>query len=107
MFPISREPFTKRLTPSEIQDMVAYIKQHRASEAPFEVAYTGRTSGSDAAADAAIVTPYAEAGLTWWVESIRLSSLAAVRERIRKGPPRVEESSGGDEVNSCSTLSLA
>jgi hypothetical protein len=77
------------LTPAEIRDLVAYIKAHRTSEAPFEVVYSGRTSGRDAAEDGAIVAPYAEAGVTWWLEGRRNRSLADMRERIRTGPPRV------------------
>lgn len=88
--PIGRD-FEKPLTPAEIRDIAAYIKEHRASQEPFEVAGGGQTPGRDAAEDAAIVAPYAEAGLTWWLEyrGPWLSSLAEVRERIRKGPPRV------------------
>jgi len=86
--PIGRD-FEKPLTPAEIRDIAAYIKEHRASKEPFEVARGGQTPGRDAAEDAALVAPYAEAGLTWWLESRIGSSLAEVRERIRKGPPRV------------------
>jgi len=81
----------KPLTPAEIRDIVAYVKEHRASDAPFDVGHGGQTPGRDAAEDAEIVAPYAEAGVTWWLEA-RLpwvSPLAEVRERIRKGPPRV------------------
>lgn len=89
VLPIARD-FEKPLTPAEIRDMVAYIKEHRASGDPFEVMYGGQTSGREVAEDAAIVAPYAEAGLTWWLEYRLpwLSSLAEVRERVRKGPPR-------------------
>jgi hypothetical protein len=83
------DPFTKPLTPADIRDMIAYIKEHRASAEAFEVVHVGRTPGKGAAEDAAIVAPYAEAGLTWWLESTRRCSLAEVHERIRKGPPSV------------------
>ena len=85
----SQNAMNRRLTPAEIRDLVAYITAHRASAAPFEVVYGGQTSGRDAAEDRAIVTPYAEAGLTWWLENRRNRSLAAMRERIRIGPPHV------------------
>jgi alkanesulfonate monooxygenase SsuD/methylene tetrahydromethanopterin reductase-like flavin-dependent oxidoreductase (luciferase family) len=88
--PIGRD-FEKPLTPADIRDIAAYIKEHRAGTEPFEVACGGQTSGRDAAEDATIVAPYAEAGLTWWLESRLpwLNALAEVRERIRKGPPKV------------------
>jgi len=88
--PTSRD-VDKSLTPAEIRDIVTYVKEHRTSDAPFDVAHGGWTPGRDAAEDAEIVAPYAEAGVTWWLEA-RLpwvSPLAEVRERIRKGPPRV------------------
>lgn len=90
VFPIGQD-FEKPLTPAEIRDIAAYIKEHRVSTEPFEIVRGGQTLGRDAAEDAAIVVPYAEAGLTWWLEARLpwLSSLAEVRERIRKGPPRV------------------
>jgi alkanesulfonate monooxygenase SsuD/methylene tetrahydromethanopterin reductase-like flavin-dependent oxidoreductase (luciferase family) len=80
---------THRLTPVEVRDILAYIKAYRASETPFEVVHFGGTSGRDAAADSAILTPFAEAGLTWWLEGRRNRSLADMRERIRTGPPKV------------------
>jgi alkanesulfonate monooxygenase SsuD/methylene tetrahydromethanopterin reductase-like flavin-dependent oxidoreductase (luciferase family) len=88
--PIGRD-FEKPLTPAEIRDIAAYIKEHRVSKEPFEIVRGGQTPGRDTAEDAAIVAPYAEAGLTWWLETRLpwLSSLVEVRERIRKGPPRV------------------
>jgi alkanesulfonate monooxygenase SsuD/methylene tetrahydromethanopterin reductase-like flavin-dependent oxidoreductase (luciferase family) len=85
----SQQAMNTRLTPATIRELVAYIMAHRASAAPFEVVYGGQTSGRDAAEDRAIVTPYAEAGLTWWLENRRNRSLAAMRERIRIGPPQV------------------
>src|SRR5262245_22834552 len=80
---------THRLTPAEIRDILAYIKAYRASETPFEVVHFGGTSGRDATEDSAILTPFAEAGLTWWLEGRRNRSLADMRERIRTGPPKV------------------
>jgi alkanesulfonate monooxygenase SsuD/methylene tetrahydromethanopterin reductase-like flavin-dependent oxidoreductase (luciferase family) len=78
-----------RLTPAEIRDVLTYLKAHRASETPVEVVHWGGTSGRDVAEDRAILTPFVEAGLTWWLEVRRNRSLAAMRERIRTGPPQV------------------
>ena len=87
-FPISQDPFNKPLTPAEIREVVAYIKEYRTSGTPFEVVYGGQTSGSDATEDTATVAPYGEAGLTWWLESPGQRPPAEMRERIRQGPPR-------------------
>ena len=91
VFPISQDPMNQPLTPADIRAIVAYIKEHRTSEEPFDVAKAGGTPGKDVAEDAELVAPYAEAGATWWLENRTpwSSSLAEVRERIRKGPPRV------------------
>ena len=87
--PTSRE-IEKPLTPAGMRDMVASIGEHRTSDAPF-VVQGGWTVEKDAAEDAETVAPYAEAGVTWWLETRLpwLRPLAEVRERIRKGPPRV------------------
>jgi alkanesulfonate monooxygenase SsuD/methylene tetrahydromethanopterin reductase-like flavin-dependent oxidoreductase (luciferase family) len=87
--PISQDPFNKQLTPTEIRDIQAYLKEYRTSATPFEVVYGGQTSGSNVAADTALIAPYVEAGLTWWLETPGLRAPAEMRERIRQGPPRV------------------
>jgi hypothetical protein len=42
------------------------------------------------AAGGAVVRPWADAGATWWVESMWMppNDLAAVRARLKAGPPR-------------------
>jgi alkanesulfonate monooxygenase SsuD/methylene tetrahydromethanopterin reductase-like flavin-dependent oxidoreductase (luciferase family) len=80
----------QELTPDEIRSLLAYTREHRAQDAPFDVVHAGRTRGDDPAADRAQVLPYAEAGATWWLENFnREDSAETVRERIRKGPPRL------------------
>ncbi len=93
MVPVPRDPVegSPILTPREIRAIAAYIKEQRTGGTPFDVANSGQTQGGDVAEDAALVAPYVEAGATWWLEYRFpwLSPLPAVRERIRKGPPRV------------------
>ena len=65
------------------------MAQHRAGPEPFDVVLTGETP-ADAAAARQVVEPYAEAGLTWWLEQRpfdRASSVPALRDRILAGPP--------------------
>lgn len=88
--PISGDLETS-LTPAQVRALVAFIKSVRTSDDPFEVIQSGETTGENADQDHAIVVPYEEAGATWWFES-RLpwrTSLEKVRDRIRKGPPRL------------------
>jgi len=90
ILPISGDIETS-LTPSQVRDLVAFIKSVRTSDAPFEVIQSGETTGKNSEQDRAIVVPYEEAGATWWFES-RLpwrTSPEKVRERIRMGPPRL------------------
>jgi alkanesulfonate monooxygenase SsuD/methylene tetrahydromethanopterin reductase-like flavin-dependent oxidoreductase (luciferase family) len=78
------------MTPDDFKDMISYVREHRTSDAPFEVMHGSKTPGKDPAEDAALVAPYAEAGVTWWSEGFDWTNpLPAVRERIRKGPPRI------------------
>ncbi len=78
------------LKPGDITDLRAYIQKHRQTEGPFEITHIGRTPGDDRAAAQEIVTPYAEAGVSWWLERIgaRQDSLESMRPRVRQGPPR-------------------
>ena len=79
-------------SPDQIRETIAYIRAHRDGDGPFDVVLAeGNTPGDDPAAAAAIVAPYAEAGLTWWQEGLhgRRGPLEAMRQRIRQGPPRI------------------
>jgi len=51
----------------------------------------GYTPGDDLAKARKMIAPYQAGGLTWWLESLfRVhDSNAAMRQRIRQGPPRV------------------
>jgi len=78
------------LTPGEVREIVAYINAHRETADPFDIAASGETP-ADAHKGDAIVQPYQEAGATWWIElEDSRGSFEAYRERIRRGPPRVE-----------------
>lgn len=86
VFPIGNSPAP--LSPTQIAEIVAYVRQQRADDTPFDVVYGYKLAGEDPIADIAAVTPYRAAGLTWWVESPEECSLAEMRTRIRRGPPR-------------------
>jgi hypothetical protein len=91
VFPIkARADDSGTLTPDEVRELVAYIRSHRESAAPFDVVIYGATPADDPARAAALVAPYAEAGLTWWQESLSgfRGPVELTRARIRQGPPR-------------------
>ena len=81
------------LTPDEVGDIIAFIRQHRRDDRPFDLVVGGTSPGDDPAAAAALVRPYAAVGATWWVESFAetAASLGAARRRIRQGPPRLTD----------------
>ena len=82
------------VTPEDIRQMRAYIEAHRQQSPPFEIVWEGETPGDDRQQAQDIIGPYAEAGVTWWMESrwaaIGSASLEVVRTRIQQGPPRLD-----------------
>ena len=77
-------------TPDQIREMLAYIRQHRTSDAPFDVTIAGYTGNKEPAAVSALLQGYAEAGVTWWQEGFWWNDTPdIVRERIRQGPPKL------------------
>jgi len=89
------------ITPDEWKELLAYIQSHRTSTTPFEAVHSMPTSGDNLNQAAEIVTPYAEAGVTWWIEPVdpwrfgwsfevpwAPEATVLMRERVRQGPPR-------------------
>jgi alkanesulfonate monooxygenase SsuD/methylene tetrahydromethanopterin reductase-like flavin-dependent oxidoreductase (luciferase family) len=79
------------LPPDEVRALIIYIRKHRSSAAPFDVVCSGETNAGSIRARE-IVAPYAEAGATWWLESVLpwKTSFADFRARVVAGPPRLE-----------------
>ena len=73
----------------EYGELLAIVRAHRPGGEPFEVMVGGETAGGDPTAALAVVEPLAEAGMTWWTESLepRRGGLEEMRERVRQGPP--------------------
>ncbi len=76
---------------------INYIRRHRTSDGPFDVVYPGISSGNRPDQAAEQVSPYRDAGVTWWLESIapyRFDreienpwDFERLRERVLQGPP--------------------
>jgi alkanesulfonate monooxygenase SsuD/methylene tetrahydromethanopterin reductase-like flavin-dependent oxidoreductase (luciferase family) len=79
---------TMAKSPERIAEMVAEIRRHRITDAPFEVAIDGYSE----AGDPALPRAYGEAGATWWLESIHdvRGPLGGLMARVKAGPPEVE-----------------
>lgn len=77
------------LTPEQMSEAIVYVKQHRATDAPFDVTWAGLTPGNNRHYGSNMLAPYVEAGLTWWTESLgpQRGSFEEMRLRIQQGPP--------------------
>jgi alkanesulfonate monooxygenase SsuD/methylene tetrahydromethanopterin reductase-like flavin-dependent oxidoreductase (luciferase family) len=76
------------LDAGDVRGLLAVVRGYRRSDAPFDV-LLGGTTPEDPAAARAVIEPLAEAGMTWWQETVdpRQTDLGAFRRRIRQGPP--------------------
>lgn len=76
------------LSPQDIADVRRFIDEHRVGTTPYDVVRMGMTQSAD---DTEAVSAYADAGVTWWLES--RGPWSGTKEefvaRLRNGPPRV------------------
>ncbi len=79
------------LTPQDIRELVAYVGERRVGDTGFDIIVEGVTPSERPGSWEEIVGPLAEAGATWWIESMWdvPGGMDAVVERIRQGPPRI------------------
>lgn len=76
------------MTPDDIRDIKAYVEANRQLSTPFDITWEGETPGDNPEQAAAMVRPWRDAGVTWWMEAHwNATSLEEIRERIRQGPP--------------------
>jgi alkanesulfonate monooxygenase SsuD/methylene tetrahydromethanopterin reductase-like flavin-dependent oxidoreductase (luciferase family) len=73
-------------TPDQLARQVATIRKYRTSQSQFDVAITGYTKP----ADGRRTSEYADAGATWWVESLNgmRGSMEEMLIRAKEGPPK-------------------
>lgn len=78
-----------KMTGKDLQEIRAYIEQHRESTGHFDLVMMGYSPGDDHGKAAKILRPYIAAGLTWWLESLfrEKNSYSDMLSRIRQGPP--------------------
>jgi alkanesulfonate monooxygenase SsuD/methylene tetrahydromethanopterin reductase-like flavin-dependent oxidoreductase (luciferase family) len=82
----------RQVTPDELRAAVAYARERREADGPFEIIVEGMTPGDDPSGARAVLEPWAAAGATWWLESMWSAPAEgdhgeAVRRRIAAGPP--------------------
>jgi alkanesulfonate monooxygenase SsuD/methylene tetrahydromethanopterin reductase-like flavin-dependent oxidoreductase (luciferase family) len=85
--------------PQDVRDMRAWLADHGARTG-LDVVADGETPADDRAAAAAVVTPLAEAGCTWWLETRwemphhSPERMREIRQRISAGPPALTAAAG-------------
>jgi alkanesulfonate monooxygenase SsuD/methylene tetrahydromethanopterin reductase-like flavin-dependent oxidoreductase (luciferase family) len=84
-----RVGWVEPLGPDDIAAIRSHVAQHRSTDAPFELAVSGRTS-ADVDTDRRRADELEAAGATTWIDGTvpRFESLDEARTRIRRGPPR-------------------
>lgn len=72
----------------DVRAAMAYIRIHRATKRPFDLAIAGMTN-CDPARNADVIDRYTDAGMIWWIEGPlgHPGSFDPLRQRIRQGPP--------------------
>jgi hypothetical protein len=88
VIPICPASENRAISSQEVQDIAAYIIQHRETDNPFDIVVILWSEGEVYEKDE--VLAYEQAGVTWWLEDLstdRFSSVGEVRNRLRKGPP--------------------
>jgi len=86
---------SESLQPGDVREMKSWLDEHQAPGAPFDIVWEGETPGDSPRAAADIVRPWAEAGVTWWIETRWMLPRDAgapetLRHRILQGPPRID-----------------
>jgi hypothetical protein len=81
------------MTPADIQAIKAFVQEQRSLTTPFDIIWEGDTPGNDREQAIEIVRPWAEVGVTWWLESVwhtpeTEGGLEGMRARVKQGPPR-------------------
>ena len=80
------------VTPETIRAMRAYVEETSGADITFDIVWEGQTPGEDSERATSMVRPFAQAGATWWIESMWAppNEPDDLRRRIEAGPPRVE-----------------
>lgn len=82
-------------TPDDMREMQAFIAAERIETTPFDIVMEGTTPGDNPEQARTVVQPWAEVGVTWWIEAMwdamgKPDVVEVARTRLRQGPPRVE-----------------
>ncbi|MFX0091991.1 MAG: LLM class flavin-dependent oxidoreductase [Candidatus Hodarchaeota archaeon] len=78
--------------PKDIQEIKAFIDKNRTEISPFDIVVEGETPGDDSEKTSQIIRPWAEVGVTWWIEAMwreprNSKGQKAIQKRIQQEPP--------------------
>lgn len=80
----------EEVTPADIRAMKAFVDANRTLTTPFDIVHEGQTAGLDRPQLQDKLSPWIEAGVTWWVEGLWMETPDRIKERIKQGPPRLD-----------------
>ena len=83
------------VAPDDIREIQAYIMARRSQSTPFDIVVQNESPGHEREQVRVLARPWAEAGVTWWIENPWASvwiphDVEGLRTRIRQGPPRLD-----------------
>lgn len=77
----------EEITPEHIHDIKEYIKKNRDANNHYDIIIEGKTPGDNFEA---IIEPYVNAGVTWWIESDWITKdISNLHKRVEQGPPKI------------------
>ena len=87
-----------RPTPEDVRDMADFVREKLGNRKSLEIIVEGKTPGEDPEKAGKIVDSWADAGATWWTETMwgamdLADPISPIRKRIGQGPPRGSRSS--------------
>ena len=78
-----------KLQPQHVRQMKAYIDDNRSATSAFDIIVEGQTLGLGDAQMADLLSPWTEAGATWWIETLFDVSFEELTNRLRQGPAAI------------------
>jgi hypothetical protein len=78
------------VTPEDIRAMKAFIEANRTLDTPFDIVKEGQTGGLSRSQVRDQLSPWIEAGVTWWIEGLWMGTTEKIKERIKQGPPQLD-----------------
>ena len=76
------------ITPQDVSEISQFVRENRPAGQPYDIVVEGRTLGKSAQEITDQLTPWKQAGATWWIDGMWENSREEVLARIRQGPPQ-------------------